>query len=37
MATNYADMELTAAAVFRKALTPAEISLITDYYQNRGY
>jgi hypothetical protein len=35
--TNYANMEFTAAAVFRRALTPAEISLITDYYQNRGY
>jgi hypothetical protein len=34
---EYADMEFTSAAVFRKALTPAEISLITDYYLNRGF
>jgi hypothetical protein len=31
------DMEFTAAAVFRRALTPDEIKTITDYYQNRGY
>jgi hypothetical protein len=33
----FEEFEFTAAAVFRRALTPAEISLITDYYQNRGY
>jgi len=31
----YADMELLAAAVFRRALTNAEISLITNYFQRR--
>jgi hypothetical protein len=33
--TNYADMELYAAAVFRKALTPLEVKAITDYYADR--
>jgi hypothetical protein len=34
---NYADMEFTSAAIFRRALTPDEIRTITNYYQNRGY
>jgi hypothetical protein len=29
---NYADMEFTSAAVFRRALTPDEIKTITSYY-----
>jgi len=33
--TNYADMELLTVAVFRRALSPAEISTITSYYQER--
>jgi hypothetical protein len=33
----HSDMEFTAAAVFRKALTPDEIKTINDYYQNRGF
>jgi hypothetical protein len=32
---NYADMELIAAAVYRRALTATEISRITAYYQAR--
>jgi len=35
--TVYSNIEFTAAAVFRKALTPDEIKTITDYYQNRGF
>ena len=33
--TEYADMELLAVAVFRRALSAAEISAITAYYQAR--
>lgn len=33
--TNYQDFELLAVAVFRRALTPTEISRITAYYQAR--
>jgi hypothetical protein len=33
--SNYANMELVAAAVFRRALTPAEIAQVTAYYQAR--
>jgi hypothetical protein len=33
--TEYADMELLAVAVFRRALTETEISRITAYYQAR--
>jgi hypothetical protein len=33
--SNYADMELIAVAVFRRALTATEISRITAYYQAR--
>lgn len=33
VATNYADMEFVAAAVFRRALTAAEIASIVAYYQ----
>jgi hypothetical protein len=31
----YADMELVSVAVFRRALSNAEINLVTDYYQAR--
>jgi hypothetical protein len=34
---HYINMEFTAAAVFRRALTPDEIKTINDYYQNRGF
>jgi hypothetical protein len=33
--TGYADMELIAVAVFRRALSAAEISAVTSYYQAR--
>jgi hypothetical protein len=33
--TGYADMELLTVAVFRRALSAAEISVITSYYQAR--
>jgi hypothetical protein len=33
--TEYADMELISVAVFRRALTAAEISQLVDYYQAR--
>jgi hypothetical protein len=33
--TGYADMELLAVAVFRRALTASEVSAITSYYQAR--
>lgn len=33
--TNHADMEVTAVAVFRKALTASEIRLISSYYLGR--
>jgi hypothetical protein len=33
--TSYADMELLAIAVFRRALTATEVSRITSYYQSR--
>jgi hypothetical protein len=33
--TEYADMELVSVAVIRRALTQAEITAITTYYQNR--
>jgi len=33
--TEYADMEFIAAAVFRRALTAAEIAALTTYYQNK--
>jgi hypothetical protein len=34
-ATNYIDMEFVAAAVFRRALTSAEITTIYNYYSGR--
>jgi hypothetical protein len=33
--TSYTDMELVAAAVFRRALTSGEITALTTYFQNR--
>jgi hypothetical protein len=33
---TYNDFELTAAAVFRRVLTPSEINLLTSYYQGRA-
>jgi hypothetical protein len=33
--TEYADMELLGVAIFRRALSAAEISVITSYYQAR--
>jgi hypothetical protein len=33
--TEYIDMELISVAVFRRALSPAEISALITYYQNR--
>jgi hypothetical protein len=34
---TFNDMEFTAVAIFRRALTATEIRTITDYYTNRGY
>jgi hypothetical protein len=35
--TEYSDFEGIAFAVFRRALTQAEIRIITDFYQGNGY
>jgi hypothetical protein len=35
--TTYQNLEVTAAAVFRRPLTASEIATITTYYTNRGF